>query len=197
MGNFIDKKLVIGIGLKSAQPKRERLAASMKDINTVYDFRHQYLSHWDVNEYLDALQAKYPDLVQVKTIGYSFERRTLKSIHISNSMDKRKELEQIVARQSKSAPIRNTSKSVQRFSAIISNARQKSDSTSIQKPIILIDGGMHAREWCTISSALNIAHQLTDSFGTNKDLVDAFDFVIVPIVNADGYEYSRTFVRFG
>ncbi|XP_031619954.1 carboxypeptidase B-like [Contarinia nasturtii] len=124
----------------------------MEPCETVPDFRQDYLSHRDINDYLDSLQAKFPKLVRVKTIGYTFEKRALKSIHISVS------------------------------------------SLQVRK-IILIDGGMHGREWCTISTALYCASQLTENFDANKDLLDIFDFVIVPCINADGYEYSRRYKK--
>lgn len=160
----------------------------MKITDKVPDYQLHYLSHCDINNYLDSLAAKYPHLVQVKTIGHSFEKRLLKSIHISNSM-------RIVKpkRRVKSAIIRSNSVAVQSLSAINVDVKL-AIKVCQRKPVILIDGGMHAREWCTISTALHCATQLTDHFEENKDLLDAFDFVIVPIVNADGYEYSRTFV---
>lgn len=157
----------------------------MKDILCVPDFRSKYLSHADVNKYLDALQAKYPHLVEVKVIGKSFEQRVLKSLRISMSATNNR-------RKSTSPLLHTNSKAVKRFSAVIP---AKADSKVTPKPVIFIDGGMHAREWCTIPAALHCASQLTDNYEANKALLHAFDFVIVPIVNADGYEYSRTNVR--
>lgn len=171
----------------------------MKDDSVILDFRQKYLSHRDINNYLELLQAKYPQLVCVKTIGYSFEKRTLKSIYISVSVEKLNESPKQpkrTARNAKSSSISGTTtRAMRRFNdGFIPSAHQR--PKTMRKPVILIDGGMHAREWCTISSALYCASQLTDNFDANKHLLDAFDFVIVPIVNADGYEYSRKFVRF-
>ncbi|XP_055315342.1 carboxypeptidase B-like [Sitodiplosis mosellana] len=152
---------------------------SMKSSKTVPDFRYQYLSHCDINTYLDTLQAKYPHLVKIKTIGYSFERRALKSIHISTSMmTKVNELE----------PVNKKAKSTL-------NGINRSKSALKRKQVVLIDGGMHAREWCTISTALHCASQLTDNFDENKNLLEIFDFVIVPCVNIDGYEFSRCYKK--
>lgn len=167
----------------------------MKSAETVPDFRHQYLSHCDINTYLDRLQEKYPHLVKIKTIGYTFEKRALKSIHISTStMANANDLEAETMKKKKSTLDCIQSKSMKNFRVIIS--KQKKGPTLNPKQIVLIDGGMHAREWCTISAALYCANQLTDNFDANKDLLNAFDFVIVPIVNADGYEYSRHYVRY-
>lgn len=159
----------------------------MKIINSVPDYRHHYLSHCDINKYLDALEVEYPNLVQVKIIGRSFEKRILKSIHISASTANGKKESK---RRVKSSVICDPSKQSKTLSAVHSDAKQDNKSLTKRKPIILIDGGIHAREWCTISAALHVASQLTENFDTNKHLLDAFDFVIVPIVNCDGYEYS-------
>lgn len=158
---------------------------SMSDIENIPDFRQQYLSHSDINDYLDSLQAKYPHLVRVENIGQSFEKRELKSILISTTV-------KLKIRKTKTASICRNSKSMRNSSAAIS--KRIREVTTHRKQVILIDAGMHAREWCTISTALHCISQLIDNFDHNKHLLDAFDFVIVPIVNADGYEYSREFV---
>lgn len=166
----------------------------MKIIDTLPDYQHHYLTHRDINKYLDSLATKYPHLAQVKIIGHSFEKRILKSIHISTSEVSVGDFKPAM-RRTKSALVANNSRSIKPLSAAHVSAKRKINSMQKRKPVVLIDGGMHAREWCTISTALHCASQLTDNFDTNKNLLDAFDFVIVPIINADGYEYSRTIVR--
>lgn len=168
----------------------------MKIIEPVPDYRHHYLSHCDINNYLDSLEEKYPHLVQVKIVGHSFEKRILKSIFISKSSPNEIiSKPMVVKRRAKSSIIRCSSKHTKPLSAVHLDSKQKIKAIPKRKPIIFIDGGMHAREWCTISTALHCASQLTDNLDTNQDLLDAFDFIIVPIVNPDGYEFSRTFVR--
>ncbi|CAG2250242.1 carboxypeptidase O-like [Mytilus edulis] len=63
------------------------------------------------------------------------------------------------------------------------------------KPAILIDGGIHAREWISAAVVLNIINQLQNN--PTKDpaiekLVDMFDWYIIPVLNLDGYVYSYT-----
>ena len=60
---------------------------------------------------------------------------------------------------------------------------------------ILVIGGSHAREWISVSTANFIAYQLMTRYGKKSNithLVDAFDWVFIPIVNPDGYEYTWT-----
>lgn len=114
----------------------------------------EYPRHKKINEYLDCLGLKYPNLVTVKNVGRTFEGRPLKSIRISSN-------------------------------------RQSSN----RKSCIFIDAGTHAREWITISTALFCIHKLVEQFQYNKKLLDIFDWVILPVVNADGYEYTHEKVK--
>jgi murein tripeptide amidase MpaA len=59
------------------------------------------------------------------------------------------------------------------------------------KPAIWIDGGMHAREWISPATATYIMYKLAKD-SSARSLTDMFDFYIVPVVNADGYEYTHT-----
>lgn len=60
---------------------------------------------------------------------------------------------------------------------------------------VFIDGGMHAREWLSVG----VANYLLSQFLTLKDkdvkvreILRHFDLYILPLMNPDGYEYSRT-----
>nr|CAD7569527.1 unnamed protein product [Timema californicum] len=63
------------------------------------------------------------------------------------------------------------------------------------KPVILIDAGIHAREWIAPAMALYIIHQLVEN-PDNTRLIQSVEWHIVPVLNPDGYEYSHTHERF-
>ncbi|MGB7002420.1 MAG: M14 family zinc carboxypeptidase [Halobacteriota archaeon] len=66
------------------------------------------------------------------------------------------------------------------------------------EPDILFMGGIHAREWISVEVPLYLAKYLLDHYGTDqkvKQLVDSREIWIVPLVNPDGLEYSRTYDR--
>ncbi|XP_053686633.1 carboxypeptidase B-like [Sabethes cyaneus] len=55
---------------------------------------------------------------------------------------------------------------------------------------ILIDAGIHAREWITVIVALYVVYQLVERDAINVRLLRNFDWIILPVLNPDGYEYS-------
>lgn len=58
----------------------------------------------------------------------------------------------------------------------------------------MIDSAIHAREWVTPPVALYIIKQLVVDI-VEKDLTEKIDWVIFPLLNPDGYEYSINEVR--
>lgn len=61
----------------------------------------------------------------------------------------------------------------------------------VNKNIIFIDAAMHAREWITPSMALFIMNELAVNYDQYRALLQEFDWIIMPVVNADGYEYTH------
>lgn len=58
------------------------------------------------------------------------------------------------------------------------------------KPVIFVDGGIHAREWAASAEALCIISALVED-SRNQNLIENVDWYILPLVNPDGFEYSR------
>jgi murein tripeptide amidase MpaA len=62
-----------------------------------------------------------------------------------------------------------------------------------QKPAIWIDGGIHSREWVSPAVATYIMKELLENGGQYpSEIVDELDWYILPVLNPDGYEYSRS-----
>jgi len=64
------------------------------------------------------------------------------------------------------------------------------------KPQIWMNGGQHAREWIAPASVTYMTEKLIKGYKSGdpkvKKLLDRFEFVIAPVINPDGYEYSHT-----
>lgn len=68
-----------------------------------------------------------------------------------------------------------------------------SNFTDTNKPVYYLDAAMHAREWVTVPVALYVIHRLVEDLREeDRDLLENIDWIVLPIVNADGYEYSHT-----
>lgn len=120
---------------------------------------------------MDQLAARYPDLATVDSIGSSFEGRPMKIIKISASGTRRKG----------------------RRRARYQNSDYKNNT--LNKEVIWVDAGIHAREWLAPPTALFLAYALTTRYGKDQlvtSVLDSFDFVILPSANPDGYEFSHT-----
>lgn len=60
------------------------------------------------------------------------------------------------------------------------------NSGSGQKKTIFFECGIHAREWISVAVCLYMTNKLlTDP--KNNELLDKYEFIIVPTLNADGY----------
>lgn len=62
------------------------------------------------------------------------------------------------------------------------------------RPIFYMDGVHHAREWPAAEFTLMYAHYLTEQFGKNPKitkLLKTARVILVPVVNVDGFNYSR------
>jgi len=61
------------------------------------------------------------------------------------------------------------------------------------RPVIIYNGGQHAREWISPATMMYIADQLANGYGPDSritTLLDNVEFVIIPVTNPDGYEHT-------
>jgi predicted deacylase len=62
-------------------------------------------------------------------------------------------------------------------------------STGAPRRAVILQAGIHAREWITVTSILYIVQQLLT---TRPSALNELDFYIVPVFNVDGYSYTHT-----
>jgi len=73
--------------------------------------------------------------------------------------------------------------------------RISSNISTSKKSVMFINCGIHAREWISISSCIYVARELVLKYSTDstvKFLVDKLEWIIIPVLNVDGYIYSHT-----
>jgi murein tripeptide amidase MpaA len=66
------------------------------------------------------------------------------------------------------------------------------------KPAVVLDACHHAREWITPMTAMFIADRLVRDYETDPEvrhMVDDAVIYVLPLINPDGYEYSRDVYR--
>jgi len=60
-------------------------------------------------------------------------------------------------------------------------------------PVVIFEGGIHAREWIAPATVTYILNKLlTSDDPVIQDLARSFDYYVFPIVNPDGYVYTHT-----
>jgi len=64
-----------------------------------------------------------------------------------------------------------------------------------RKPAFLIHCGIHAREWITPSTCCWIIDQLLNQDSQRDKLLSTFQWIIIPVLNIDGYDYTHTSSR--
>lgn len=69
-----------------------------------------------------------------------------------------------------------------------------SNNNNPEKPIVIIEAGINPREWITIPSAINIVKELVNV--SQRSYLNDLQWIIIPVLNPDGYEYSHTNVSF-
>ncbi|XP_065057181.1 carboxypeptidase B-like [Rhopilema esculentum] len=71
----------------------------------------------------------------------------------------------------------------------------QSQKISSNKKVIFIDCGIHAREWITPATCMYMLKQLLEKYTAGDrevmQLVQKYDWVILPVFNVDGYEYTH------
>ena len=62
----------------------------------------------------------------------------------------------------------------------------------LRKPAVWIDGGIHAREWISPATVAYIMSELLNNADNHANILNEYDFYVMPIINPDGYEYTHT-----
>lgn len=65
-----------------------------------------------------------------------------------------------------------------------------SNGVVTDKPVAVIEAAINPRDWITVPSALNVVNRLLEV--ENRRFLDDVVWIVVPVLNPDGYEYTHT-----
>ncbi|XP_035732266.1 carboxypeptidase B-like isoform X2 [Vespa mandarinia] len=157
-GHQIDFKLLISdlqtINYQNPKMSKEQRADLVTNQGHTMTWR-RYHRYGEILRYLEYLAFRYPSMVEIITIGHSYEGLPIKMAKVSTGLKRDGE----------------------------------------PKPAIWIDAGMHAREWISVAVATYILSQLVERNSSYTKLLDLSDWIILPVANPDGYEYTHTYDR--
>ena len=131
----------------------------------MFDFKNYYAVKYQ-HSHLDALVARHPDKAETFSIGQSYEGRDMKvggfaipeNCFIPDWVD----FQDIIDYRSVAQILEQMSQYVHVQVIRISNDLANADS----KPMIWVDGGIHAREWISSHTVLYIANALLSEVDT-------------------------------
>ena len=149
-----------------------------------------YHSYEELTTELHALAEKYPGIADLQSLGKSAEGRDIWALKITKKPETSPENPAEPGNVEKDDPnwlITNDK---------LNNPQQTPQQPEVkEKPGIVITGLHHAREHITLEVPLFAAKQILEGYGTDPAMtkrVDETAIWVVPMVNPDGYEYSRT-----
>ncbi|CAG5131242.1 unnamed protein product, partial [Candidula unifasciata] len=75
-------------------------------------------------------------------------------------------------------------------------AKLSNPYSSNKKPVIIVEAGIHGREWIAPAATLWFMEKMLQDYQsrepTAKLMLDKYDWFVVPVTNPDGYQYSHT-----
>ncbi|KAG0201534.1 carbamoyl-phosphate synthase (glutamine-hydrolyzing) cpa2 [Mortierella sp. GBA30] len=166
-----------------------------------------------LNIFMETMAEKFPQLVRRVSIGHTFEGREIfgMSIHgFKQKKDRQRKDSRMTEDRSEDdedleeeeeSDLGQSQEERSWWSELFGQKRRSTKKPSKPKKhpkAIIIDSGQHAREWIGPAVVTYIAKELILGYHHNKKitrLVDHFEFVIVPLLNADGYVYTWEYNR--
>lgn len=120
--------------------------------------KQQYKSYSQTCEFLEECVRKYPDIIQIESIGKTWENRDIILATISLNVE-----------------------------------------SAHLKPAMLYTGSIHAREWIGNELGVSFIEHILENYSTDPSILKTLTkntLYIVPCLNPDGFEYSRTHFSF-
>lgn len=137
---------------------------------------YRYHDYDEMVLFMEYQRRRYPFNVELIHIGRSFEGRPL-----------------IIAKLFNADTATSNSKYSKRKKILYKSKFKKS-----RKPAVFIECGAHGREWISPAACTWIINHLVENIGkntTDSEILSQVDWYILPVLNPDGYQYSRKYDR--
>lgn len=146
-----------------------RLIDNEESVNYAGEFGWKaYYTLEQIYAWLDEKLLQYPNVLTNYTVGTSYEGRTIRAVKFSKKSVSQKE---------------NSEKPV---------SSENHFKFPQGNPTVFIESNIHAREWITSASATFLLNELLNSTEPAiVDLAENVDWVIVPVLNVDGFAYTH------
>ncbi|KXN72296.1 carboxypeptidase A2, pancreatic, isoform CRA_b, partial [Conidiobolus coronatus NRRL 28638] len=132
-------------------------------------FHNSFHTTSEINSFMDGLIAKSNGLATSITVGQTYQGKTIRGVKITT-------------------PVGHT------YQGKTIRGVKITTPGGANKRSFIMHAGIHAREWITVSTAAYLMDQLITQSSSSPDLkllVDTFEVIIIPVLNVDGYDYTR------
>ncbi|CAL4060397.1 unnamed protein product [Meganyctiphanes norvegica] len=167
-GQVHDQGLQVEVNNEDVQMQLDNESSSLRPPMRTGAFDHGTYHDLDsINAIINSVESDFPERVSTSVIGTTYEKRPIRLVQVTSGSN--------------------------------INTTRRGMTRKKNKDIIFFDCGIHAREWVSPATCLWILDKLLFTYGQDKtvtNLLDKYDFYIIPVVNPDGYVYSRTKNRF-
>ncbi|CAM0136676.1 hypothetical protein VKS41_003484 [Umbelopsis sp. WA50703] len=154
----------------------ETVQSMSSNMSQADDFLSHYHKYDEIIIFMKNISDTYPDLVDLFTIGKTYEGRDIWGITIKS-------------KKAREGPTSFWTELTQWW-----NPQAKKAKPHHKEMELIMHGGQHAREWISVAVLTYFIETLTSKYGQDKHitkLVDEFSWTLIPVMNVDGYIYSH------